>query len=126
MKKKLVICLVAAIIFSAIVLYAVRAGETVQLRSGIYLLEREGEKTMIPYLYLDPETNSAHLSGGMTMSYAETGTLNCNGSRVLVETGTTIYIFRIQDENTLVLTDCTGENPFGLPPEGKFLYSENG
>ena len=124
MKKKLVICLVAAAILAALVLCAVRPGKPVQLRSGSYFLEQEGEGIMIPYLYLDLTNNSAHLSGGMAISYAETGTLSRDGSQVLVDTGTTAYVFRVQDEKTLVLTDCAGENPFKLPAEGKLVYSD--
>jgi len=125
MKKKLAIGLAVVICLTAVVLIGVsRTGKPVQLRSGSYFLEGDGEKTMIPYLYMDQETNSAHLSGGMAMSYAETGTITRNGSQLLVETGTTTYVFRVQDENTLVLTDCTGENPFALPPEGELVYSE--
>ena len=28
------------------------------------------------------------------------------------------------DENTLILSDCTGENPFSLPQDGELVYSD--
>ena len=96
----------------------------VKIQSGFYFLEPMEEEIMTPYLYLDLETKSAHLSGGVAMSYAETGTVTLEGTRLLVETVPTTYVFRIQDENTLILSDCTGENPFSLPQDGELVYSD--
>ena len=100
------------------------ADADVEIRTGCYFLKSEGEEIMTPYLYLDLETNSAHLSGGMAMSYAETGSVTVDGTRILVETRPTTYVFRIQDKDTLVLTDCTGENPFQLPIGGELVFNE--
>ena len=95
-----------------------------EIRTGCYFLKSDGEVIMTPYLYMDLENNSAHLSGGMAMSYAETGTVTVDGTRILVETRPTTYVFRIQDENTLILADCTGENPFKLPTGAELVYNE--
>lgn len=100
------------------------ADADVEIRTGCYFLKSEGEEIMTPYLYLDLENNSAHLSGGMAMSYAETGTVTVDGTRILVETRPTTYVFRIQDGDTLILTDCTGENPFDLPMGGELAFNE--
>lgn len=95
-----------------------------EVQSGCYFLESGEDTFMVPYLYLDLENNSAHLSGGMAISYAETGTVTLNGTQLLVETVPTTYVFRIQEEKTLILTDCTGENPFDLPMGGKLIRKE--
>ena len=95
-----------------------------EIRTGCYFLKSDREEIMTPYLYLDLENNSAHLSGGMAMSYAETGTVTLDGTRILVETRPTTYVFRIQDKDTLILADCTGENPFDLPMGGKLVWKE--
>lgn len=99
-------------------------GKPVEIRSGTYFLKADMEQFMTPYLYLNLETDSAHLSGSIAMSYAETGSLTITDKRVVVETGLTTYEFGIQDENTLILTDCTGENPFRLPVDGELIYIE--
>lgn len=128
----LVICLAAGfwILIQTNENFAVRLGlssgpgKPVELKPGSYFLESDEDAIMVPYLYLDLENNSAHLSGGMAMSYAETGTVTVDGTRILVETRPTTYVFRIQDEDTLVLTDCTGENPFDLPMGGELAFNE--
>ena len=99
-------------------------GKPVEIRSGSYFLKLDGDPVAVPYLYLDLESNSAHLSGGMAMSYAETGSVTITDSQVLVETALTTYVFRVQDGNTLILTDYTGDNPFRLPIGGELLYNE--
>ena len=99
-------------------------GKPVEIRSGTYFLKSELAKNMTPYLYLNLETDSARLSGSIAMSYAETGSFTVKDNRIQVETELTTYEFRIQDENTLILTDCTGENPFRLPVDGELVYSE--
>ena len=99
-------------------------GKPVELKSGSYFLESDEETIMVPYLYLDLEKNIAHLSGGIAMSYAENGTVTVDGTSLLVETQPTTYVFRVQDEDTLILTDCTGENPFQLPIGGELVYNE--
>lgn len=100
------------------------ADADVEIRTGCYFLKSDGEEIMTPYLYLDLENNSAHLSGGMAMSYAETGTVTVDGTRILVETRPTTYVFRIQNGDTLILADCTGENPFDLPMGGELVFNE--
>lgn len=138
MKKLLLIALATVVCIGAGFLILIHTNETfavrlglasgpgkpVQIRSGSYFLESDREMIMNPYLRLDLESNSAHLSGGMAVSYAETGTVTVDGTRVLVETQPTTYVFRVQDGNTLILTDCTGENPFDLPMGGELIYNE--
>lgn len=138
MKKLLLIALATVICIGAGFLILIHTNETfaarmglasgpgkpVQVRSGSYFLESDREMIVNPYLRLDLESNSACLSGGMAMSYAETGTVTVDGTRVLVETQPTTYVFRVQDGNTLILTDCTGENPFDLPMGGELIYNE--
>ena len=99
-------------------------GKPVELKSGSYFLESDEDSIMVPYLYLDLENNTAHLSGGIAMSYAENGTVTVDGTRFLVETQPTTYVFRVQNADTLVLTDCTGKNPFQLPIGGELVYNE--
>ncbi len=99
-------------------------GEALELKSGSYFLKADTDRLITPYLYLDMENQSAHLSGSMVMSYAETGTVTIEGSRVMVQTGQTTYVLRMQDSETLILTDCSGENPFHLPVGGELVFNE--
>jgi hypothetical protein len=116
--------------FAALVLcFCLLAGctgreEALELKTGSYFLETAREMIMVPYLYLDMENHTAHVSGGMVISYAETGTVTIKGSQILVETAKTTYVLRMQDGKTLILTDCAGENPFDLPLDGKLVYNE--
>ena len=94
------------------------------LKSGNYYMVGDYEEYLTPYIWLDTEENTFSLGEGHILSYAEIGTFEIEGNKLIATSQSTTYIFEIKNESTLVLIDNGADKGLVLPNNSEFLYSE--
>ena len=123
MKRLLFLILCAAVLFSCV---GCGTGEPkLTVKGGGYYLVGDYEEFSTPYLWLNTENQTFHLCAGAVFSYAERGEYEIKGNQLIAVSQNTIYIFEIQDENTLIIRENGESWAFQPPVNGEFRYSED-
>ena len=122
--KRLIFLLLCAAMFLTCAGCAVQeTGE--EVKDGCYYLVGDLEEPIKPNLWLYTDNRTFYMSAGPLFSYAEKGEYTIEGSKLIATSQTTVFVFEIKDENTLILVDNGDNDYFKLPVNGEFRYSED-
>jgi len=94
------------------------------LKTGNYFMVGDYEELLAPYLWLDMREKTFALGESSIISYAEGGTFETEGNKLIATSQSTTYIFEIKNESTLVLIDNGADKGLVLPNNSEFVYSE--
>ena len=96
-----------------------------EVKDGCYFLAGDYEEFTTPYLWLHTEDQTFYHGAGTIYSYAERGSYEIEGNRLIATSQRTTFVFEILDENTLIVVGNGDSGAFRPPENGEFVYSGN-
>ena len=97
--------------------------DSVPTLKDTYYAEGKYDAISTPYLYLH-EDNTFMMGLGAVYSFAEFGTYEIFNGDLVVTSQSSVYTFRIQDSETLVLIDTGDSLALNIPKNTRFLFQE--
>ena len=96
-----------------------------ELPSGTYYMVGEFEEMMIPYLYLNFDDYTFSMGAGALVTYAECGSFVVKENKITATSQSTVFVFGIKDNNTLILVDNGDNEYFKMPNNSEYVLREN-
>ena len=96
-----------------------------ELPSGTYYMVGEFEELMTPYLALNFEDHTFRMGAGSLVSYQEYGSFIVSDNRITATSQSTVFVFEIKDNNTLILVDNGDNEYFKMPNNSEYVFREN-
>lgn len=117
MKRLLVVAVCLALLLCG-------CSEAAVPQSGNYYAQGDYEQYMRPYVYIGMEDGSFVTCSGSAISYAEVGAFTVDGDELTANTLSCRFVFEIEDENTLVLEEFSGNTPYEMHQGMTFVLSQ--
>ena len=99
--------------------------DSCNLSSGTYYMLGNYEELMTPYVALNFEDYTFRMGAGALFSYEEHGEFIIENDTIKATSQSTIFIFKITDNNSLVLIDNGDNEYFQMPENSEFVFREN-
>lgn len=114
------------IFISIILLFSLAACavEDSRVESGLFFLDNNFKTDKTPYIAIYGDSDKAYISPGSALSFEENGTYKIEGEQLIISAPYTTYTFDINDSQTLVLTEITGDDYFKFEPGMVFAYGQ--
>ena len=93
--------------------------------SGTYYMVGEFEELMAPYLALDFEDHTFRMGAGSLFSYQEYGSFIVSDNQITATSQSTVFVFEIKDNNTLILVDNGDNEYFMMPENAEYIFRNN-
>lgn len=120
--KRIICCLMCVLILPS---FAGCNSDTTSVLSGNYYAVGDYEEMLTPYLWLDTNENKFSLGPGSVVSYAENGTYEIVGGKIIATSQSATFEFEIKDVDTLVLIDNGDNEFFKIPINTQFVFSKD-
>ena len=124
MKKLLLLFLIMIVAISFVACHNTHS-DPCELPSGTYYMVGEFEEMMIPYLYLNFEDYTFSMGAGALVSYAEHGSFVVKENKISATSQSTVFVFEIKDNNTLILVDNGDNEFFKIPNNSEYVFRES-
>ncbi len=95
------------------------------LPSGTYYMMGEFEELMTPYLILNFEDHTFRMGAGGLVSYQECGSFVVSDNRITATSQSTVFVFEIKNNNTLILVDNGDNEFFKMPENSEYIFSND-
>ena len=123
--KKLSLFFLTVIVAVSFVACQTAHSDPCDLPSGTYYMVGEFEEMMIPYLYLNFDDYTFSMGAGALVSYAESGSFVVKENKITATSQSTVFVFGIKDNNTLILVDNGGNEFFKMPNNSEYVLRES-
>ena len=123
--KKIVVAFLSVIVAVSFVACQNAQSDPCELPSGTYYMVGEFEEMMTPYLALNFEDHTFRMGAGSLVSYQEYGSFIVSDNRITATSQSTVFVFEIKDNNTLILVDNGDNEYFKMPNNSEYIFREN-
>ena len=123
--KKIVVAFLFVIVAVSFVACQNAQSDPCELPSGTYYMVGEFEELMTPYLALNFEDHTFRMGAGSLVSYQEYGSFIVSDNRITATSQSTVFVFEIKDNNTLLLVDNGDNEYFKMPNNSEYVFREN-
>ena len=123
--KKLSLLFLSVIVAVSFVACQYTQSDPCELPSGTYYMVGEFEEMMTPYLHLNFEDHTFRMGAGSLVSYQEYGSFIVSDNRITATSQSTVFVFEIKDNNTLILVDNGDNEYFMMPENAEYIFRNN-
>ncbi|MBR2860831.1 MAG: hypothetical protein IKB86_03235 [Clostridia bacterium] len=123
--KKLSLLFLTVIIAVSFVACRNTQSNPYELPSGTYYMVGEFEEMMTPYLYLNFDDYTFLMGAGVLLSYAEIGSFVVKENKITATSQSTVFVFEIKNNNTLILIDNGDNEYFKMPNNSEYVLRES-
>ena len=120
--KKTVVAFLFVIVAVSFVACQNAQSDPCELPSGTYYMVGEFEELMTPYLALNFEDHTFRMGAGSLVSYEEHGSFIVSDNRITATSQSTVFVFEIKDNNTLILVDNGDNEYFMMPENAEYIF----
>ena len=123
--KKLLLLFLSVIVAVSFVACQNAQSDPCELPSGTYYMVGEFEEMMTPYLALNFEDHTFRMGAGSLVSYQEYGSFIVSDNRITATSQSTVFVFEIKDNNTLILVDNGDNEYFKMPNNSEYVLQDS-
>lgn len=123
--KKIIVAFFSVIVAVSFVACRNAQSDPCELPSGTYYMVGEFEEMLTPYLHLNFDDYTFSMGAGGVVSYAEIGSFVVKENKITATSQSTVFVFEIKDNNTLILVDNGDNEYFKMPNNSEYVFREN-